>query len=130
MRRADARSVRFDGARFETEITYTQHRRRNRPYGLGGRFRTKSRAPRPYKFAGLLVGVRVADLRSSSSQMPSSRNGIGISYDDRDTDVLDRLRGRRATTIRHDGERLVDRRAASCFRTLGDINVGALSSTA
>ena len=117
LRRSDT-SLRFDGARFETEITYT--RIAAQPlYGLP-KNASEIQSAAAFKFEDYwsVFGSLTYDINSQSL----SRNGIGFSYDDRDTVfsiVYEQTRDKSGTTANDwsIGARLM-------FRTLGDIRVG------
>jgi LPS-assembly protein len=120
VRRTDT-SLRFDGARFETELTYT--RIAAQPlYGLAkqtGEIQTAA----AFKFQDYwsVFGSLTYDMNNDII----SRNGIGLTYDDRDTVfslVYEETRDKSSTTANDwsIGARL-------SFRTLGDIKVGDTS---
>ncbi|MEW9615827.1 LPS-assembly protein LptD [Shinella sp. S4-D37] len=122
MRRADT-SVRFDGARFETEITYTRIAAQP-AYGLA-EDSSEIQSAAAFKFEDYwsVFGSLTYDIKRQSL----SRNGIGFSYDDRDTVfsiVYEQTRDKSGTTANDwsIGARLM-------FRTLGDINVGDTTLT-
>jgi LPS-assembly protein len=122
MRRADT-SVRFDGARFETEITYTRIAAQP-AYGLADDS-SEIQSAAAFKFQDYwsVFGSLTYDIKRQSL----SRNGIGFSYDDRDTVfsiVYEQTRDKSGTTANDwsIGARLM-------FRTLGDINVGDTTLT-
>jgi LPS-assembly protein len=117
LRRSDT-SLRFDGARFETEITYT--RIAAQPlYGLTDTA-SEIQGAAAFKFHDYwsVFGSVTYDIGNHIV----SRNGIGVSYDDRDTVfsiVYEQTRDK-SSTAANDwsiGARLM-------FRTIGDIQVG------
>ena len=117
LRRSDT-SLRFDGARFETEITYT--RIASQPlYGLTDTS-SEIQGAAAFKFHDYwsVFGSVTYDIGNHIV----SRNGIGLSYDDRDTVfsiVYEQTRDK-SSTVANDwsiGARLM-------FRTIGDIQVG------
>jgi LPS-assembly protein len=122
LRRSDT-SVRFDGARFETEVTYT--RIAAQPlYGLTENA-SEIQSAAAFKFDNYwsVFGSLTYDINRQSL----SRNGFGFSYDDRDTVfsvVYEQTRDKSGTTANDwsIGARLM-------FRTLGDINVGDTTLT-
>jgi LPS-assembly protein len=115
--------VRFDGARFETEVTYT--RIAAQPlYGLTENA-SEIQSAAAFKFENYwsVFGSLTYDINRQSL----SRNGFGFSYDDRDTVfsvVYEQTRDKSGTTANDwsIGARLM-------FRTLGDINVGDTTLT-
>lgn len=117
VRRSDT-SLRFDGARFETEFTYT--RIAAQPlYGLTSNA-SEIQSAAAFKFEDYwsVFGSLTYDLKSKSL----SRSGIGLSYDDRDTVfsiVYEQTRDKSGSTANDwsIGARLM-------FRTIGDINIG------
>jgi LPS-assembly protein len=122
VRRSDT-SLRFDGARFETEITYT--RIAAQPlYGLTTNA-SEIQSAAAFKFEDYwsVFGSMTYDLRSQTF----SRNGVGLSYDDRDTVfsiVYEQTRDKPGSTANDwsIGARLM-------FRTLGDISIGDATLT-
>nr|WP_280518895.1 LPS-assembly protein LptD [Shinella curvata] len=122
VRRSDT-SLRFDGARFETEITYTRIAAQP-DYGLT-RNASEIQTAAAFKFRDYwsVFGSLTYDLRSHSL----SRNGVGFSYDDRDTVfsiVYEQTRDKSNSTANDwsIGARLM-------FRTLGDVRVGDTTLT-
>ena len=122
VRRSDT-SLRFDGARFETELTYT--RIAAQPlYGLT-RNASEIQSAAAFKFEEYwsVFGSLTYDFNNQSL----SRNGIGLSYDDRDTVfsiVYEQTRDKSGSKANDwsIGARLM-------FRTLGDIRVGDATLT-
>lgn len=117
VRRSDT-SLRFDGIRFETEITYT--RIAAQPlYGLTDTA-SEVQGAAAFKFHDYwsVFGSVTYDIGNHII----SRNGLGVSYDDRDTVfslVYEQTRDK-SSTAANDwsiGARLM-------FRTIGDIQVG------
>lgn len=122
VRRSDT-SLRFDGARFETELTYTRIAAQPK-YGLtDNASELQSAAAFKFKDYWSVFGSLTYDLNRKSL----SRNGIGFSYDDRDTVfsiVYEQTRDKSSSTANDwsIGARLM-------FRTLGDIHVGDTTLT-
>ena len=120
VRRSDT-TLRFDGARFESEVTYT--RIAAQPlYGLP-RSQDEIQTAAAFKFRDYwsVFGSLTYDINRHSI----SRNGIGVSYDDRDTVlslVYEETRDKSGTTANDwsIGARLT-------FRTLGDVRIGDTS---
>ncbi len=122
LRRSDT-SLRFDGARFETEITYT--RIAAQPDYGSRKNASEIQTAAAFKFQDYwsVFGSLTYDLNNRSL----SRNGIGLSYDDRDTVfsiVYEQTRDKSNSTANDwsIGARLM-------FRTLGDIQVGDTTLT-
>lgn len=117
VRRSDT-ALRFDGARFESELIYT--RIAAQPlYGLPTP-QDEIQTAAAYKFRDYwsVFGSLTYDINRRSI----SRNGIGLSYDDRDTVmsiVYEETRDKSGTTANDwsIGARLT-------FRTLGDVRIG------
>lgn len=122
LRRSDT-SLRFDGARFETELTYT--RIASQPlYGLIDSA-SEVQGAAAFKFHDYwsVFGSITYDIGNHVV----SRNGVGLSYDDRDTVfsiVYEQTRDK-SSSVANDwsiGARLM-------FRTIGDIQVGDTTLT-
>ena len=122
LRRSDT-SLRFDGARFETELTYT--RIAAQPlYGLVDSA-SEVQGAAAFKFHDYwsVFGSVTYDIGNHVV----SRNGVGLSYDDRDTVfsiVYEQTRDK-SSSVANDwsiGARLM-------FRTIGDIQVGDTTLT-
>ncbi|MCP8895691.1 LPS-assembly protein LptD [Shinella daejeonensis] len=117
LRRTDT-SLRFDGAHFESQLTYTRIARQL-DYGFD-RAQDEIQTAAAFKFRDYwsVFGALTYDI----NQDIVSRSGIGLSYDDRDTIfsiVYEETRDK-SGSVANDwsiGARLV-------FRTLGDIKVG------
>jgi LPS-assembly protein len=122
LRRSDT-SLRFDGARFETEITYTRIAAQP-AYGLPyNASEIQSAAAFKFQDYWSVFGSLTYDLNRQSL----SRNGVGFSYDDRDTVfsiVYEQTRDKSNSTANDwsIGARLM-------FRTLGDIRIGDATLT-
>jgi LPS-assembly protein len=122
LRRSDT-SLRFDGARFETEITYTRIAAQPAygvPYNAS---EIQSAAAFKFQDYWSVFGSLTYDLNRQSL----SRNGVGFSYDDRDTVfsiVYEQTRDKSNSTANDwsIGARLM-------FRTLGDIRIGDATLT-
>jgi len=117
LRRSDT-ALRFDGARFESELIYTRIAAQPR-YGLTTA-QDEIQTAAAYKFRDYwsVFGSLTYDINRRSI----SRNGLGVSYDDRDTVlslVYEETRDKSGTTANDwsIGARLI-------FRTLGDIRIG------
>ncbi len=122
LRRSDT-SLRFDGARFETEITYTRIAAQP-SYGLA-KNASEIQTAAAFKFRDYwsVFGSLTYDINNQNL----TRNGVGFSYDDRDTVfsiVYEQTRDKSNSTANDwsIGARLM-------FRTLGDISVGDTTLT-
>ncbi|WP_234188500.1 LPS-assembly protein LptD [Shinella sp. NM-101] len=122
LRRSDT-SLRFDGAKVETEFTYTRVAAQPDYGSLETASELQSKAAFKFHDYWSVFGSLTYDIGNHVI----SRNGIGLSYDDRDTVfsiVYEQTRDR-GNTNANDwsiGARLM-------FRTLGDIKVGDATLT-
>ena len=117
LRRSDA-SLRFDGSNFETEITYT----RIGAQPLYGLTETSSEVQGAAAFRFRDYWSVFGSVTYDIGNHVVSRNGIGLSYDDRDTVfsiVYEQTRDKSSSQANDwsIGARLM-------FRTIGDIQVG------